>query len=165
MSTLSLAKNGHVLSSKCTKHIKAKYYIVKHYHHSGKINLQYCSTDDMWADVLTKLLQGSKFQVMQAFLMSCPVNYSEDPILTKAVVKQLLPVNILMKSWFPWTTASPQECVETKYLGSKVPPVNLGQISVLPDLKKKKVTWRDSHFPRHKSPPSIKPLRIQPTAE
>jgi hypothetical protein len=61
MSTLSLAKNGHVLSSKRTKHIKANYFFIKHYHHFGEIDLQYCPTDNMWADVLTKPLQGSKF--------------------------------------------------------------------------------------------------------
>jgi hypothetical protein len=61
MSTLSLAKNGHVSSSKHTKHIKAKYFFNKHSHHSGEIDLQYCPTNDMWADTLTKPLQGSKF--------------------------------------------------------------------------------------------------------
>ncbi len=97
MSTLSLAKNGLVLSSKCTKHIKAKYFFIKHYHHSGKLNLQYCPTDDMWADILTKPPQGSKFSKMQAFLMNCPVNYSEDPVSTNSAVKQPLPVNIPMR--------------------------------------------------------------------
>ena len=92
MSTLLLAKNGHVLSSKHTKHIKAKYNFTKHYHCSGKIDLQYCPTDDMWADVLTKPLQGSKFCIMQAFLMNCPVNYFEDPVSTQAAVKQPLPI-------------------------------------------------------------------------
>jgi hypothetical protein len=61
MNTLSLAKNGHDLSSKHTKHVKAKYFFIKHYHHSGEIDLQYCLTDNMWADVLMKPLQGSKF--------------------------------------------------------------------------------------------------------
>jgi hypothetical protein len=158
MSTLSLAKNGHVLSSKCTKHIKAQYFFIKHYHHSGEIDLQYCPTDSMWADILTKSLQGSKFQMMRAFLMNCPVNYSENSVLTKAAVKQPLLDDIPMKPQFPWTAASPWDCVE-------VPHVNRELISVLPDFGKKKVMWKDSHFPRHKSPPSIKPPRIRPTAE
>jgi hypothetical protein len=61
MSTLSLAKNGHILSSKFTKHIKAKYFFIKHYHHSGEIDLRYYPTDNMWADILIKPLQGAKF--------------------------------------------------------------------------------------------------------
>jgi len=34
MSTLSLAKNRYVSSSKQTKHIKAKYFFIRHYHTS-----------------------------------------------------------------------------------------------------------------------------------
>jgi hypothetical protein len=37
MSTLSLAKNGYVSSSKRTKHIKAKYLYIRHYHKSGEL--------------------------------------------------------------------------------------------------------------------------------
>jgi hypothetical protein len=59
MSTLSLAKNGYVSSSKRTKHIKAKYFFVRHYNNTGEIDLQYCPTEKMWADVLTKPLQGA----------------------------------------------------------------------------------------------------------
>ena len=36
----------------------------------------------MWADVLTKPLQDEKFQLMRAFLMNCPIDYSEDPVIT-----------------------------------------------------------------------------------
>ncbi len=78
MSTLSLAKNGYVSSSKRTKHIKAKYFFVRHFHKTGEFDLQYCPTEQMWADVLTKPLQGAKSRLMHAFLMNCPLDYSED---------------------------------------------------------------------------------------
>jgi hypothetical protein len=39
MSTLSLVKNGHNSSSKCTKHIKANYFFICHYHNSGELEL------------------------------------------------------------------------------------------------------------------------------
>jgi hypothetical protein len=42
MSTLSLAKNGYLSSSKHSKHIKVKYFFVKHYHNSGDMTLTYC---------------------------------------------------------------------------------------------------------------------------
>ena len=61
MSTLSLAKNGYISSSKRTKHIKAKYFFVCRYHNASEIDLQYCPTEQMWADVLTKPLQGAIF--------------------------------------------------------------------------------------------------------
>ena len=32
----------------------------------------------MWADILTKLLQGAKFRVMRAGLMKCPLEYCEN---------------------------------------------------------------------------------------
>jgi hypothetical protein len=62
MSALLLEKNGRVLSSRCTKHIKAKYFLIKDYYDAGKINIRFCATDKMWADMLTKPLQGQKFR-------------------------------------------------------------------------------------------------------
>jgi hypothetical protein len=79
MSTLSLEKNGRTSSSKRTKHIKAKYFSIQHYHQTKEIDLRYCPTDNMWANVLTKPLQGSKFQQMRAILMNCQVDYNEEP--------------------------------------------------------------------------------------
>jgi len=61
MSSLLLEKNGRVSSSKHTMHIKAKYFLIKDYYDYGEIDLWYCPTDVMWANVLTKLLQGQKF--------------------------------------------------------------------------------------------------------
>jgi hypothetical protein len=72
MSALSLEKNGRVLSSRHTKHIKAKYFLIKNYYDAGKINVEFCPTDKMWADVLTKPLQGQKFRDMRAFVQNCP---------------------------------------------------------------------------------------------
>ena len=57
MSTLSLAKNGCVSSSKRTKHIKAKYFFIRHYHNAQELDLRYCPTEQLWADVLTKPLR------------------------------------------------------------------------------------------------------------
>jgi hypothetical protein len=54
--SLSLEKNGRISSSKRMKHIKAKYFLIKDYYVSGEIDLGYCLTDVMWADVLTKPL-------------------------------------------------------------------------------------------------------------
>jgi hypothetical protein len=60
MSTLLLEKNGQVSSSKQSKHIKVKYFLIKDYYDAGEVDLRNCSTDTMWAGVLTKLLQGQK---------------------------------------------------------------------------------------------------------
>jgi hypothetical protein len=78
MSSLSLEKNERVSSSKRTKHIKAKYFLIKDYYDSGEIDLRYCPTDVMWADVLTKPLQRQKFRDMRAFLQNCSRDYDGD---------------------------------------------------------------------------------------
>jgi hypothetical protein len=56
MSVLLLEKNGHILSSKQTKHIKARYFLIKDYYDAGEIDVKIFPTNEMWADVLTKPL-------------------------------------------------------------------------------------------------------------
>jgi len=174
MSTLSLAKNGYVSSSKCTKHIKAKYFFIRHYHNAQELELRYCPTEQMWANVLTKPLQGSKFRQMHAFLMNCPADYAEDiqflpsdnPLLnpthsstptnsvpylspSPSITPSLLP----MKPRISWIAPSSQGCVETPIpLTSSTRPV----IGIPPSVTQK-VTWKDALF----SP--VVPLRVQPT--
>jgi hypothetical protein len=65
-------------SSKRTKHIKAKYFLIKDYYNAGEIDLQYCPTGQMWADVLTQPLQGQSFRDMQAFFQNCSRDYNDD---------------------------------------------------------------------------------------
>jgi hypothetical protein len=78
MSALSLEKNGRISSSKRTKHIKAKYFLIKDYYDAGEIDVKFFPTDNMWADVLTKPLQGQKFRDMRAFLQNCPRDHDDD---------------------------------------------------------------------------------------
>jgi hypothetical protein len=78
MSALSMEKNGRVSASKRSKHIKAKYFLIKDYYDAKEIDLKYCPTESMWADVLTKPLQGQKFRDMRAFLQNCPHDYDDD---------------------------------------------------------------------------------------
>ena len=78
MSALSLEKNGRMSSSKRTKHIKAKYFLIKDYYDAGEVDLRYCPTGEMWADVLTKPLQGQLFRDIQAFLQNCSRDYDDD---------------------------------------------------------------------------------------
>ena len=78
MSAMSLEKNGRVSSSKRTKHIKAKYFLIKDYYDAEEIDIKFCPTDEMWADILTKPLQGQRFRDMRAFLQNCPRDYDDD---------------------------------------------------------------------------------------
>ena len=39
------------------------------------MTVEYCPTDEMWADILTKPLQGDPFQKMRSMLMNMPEHY------------------------------------------------------------------------------------------
>jgi hypothetical protein len=85
MSALLLEKNGRVSSSRRSKHIKAKHFLIRDYYDAGKIDIRFCAPDKMGADVLTKPLQGQKFRDMQAFLQNCPQDYNGDNKLKKSM--------------------------------------------------------------------------------
>ncbi len=70
--------NSRMSSSQRTTNIKAKYFLIKDYCDAGVINVKFCPTDQMWADILTKPLQGQKFRDMWVFLQNCPQNYEDD---------------------------------------------------------------------------------------
>ena len=74
---MSLEKNGRISASHRCKHIRAKYFLIQDRYACGDVDLEYCPTNEMWADVLTKPLQGDKFRQMRAMLMNCPINYTE----------------------------------------------------------------------------------------
>ncbi len=78
ISTQLLIKNGKMSSRKKTNHIKAKFFFIKDRVDNGEIRVKDSPTEEMWADIMTKPLQGTAFRVMRAELMNCPVNY-EDP--------------------------------------------------------------------------------------
>ena len=144
MSALSLEKNGRISSSKRTKHIKAKYFLIKDYYNAGEIDVKFCPTEQMWADVLTKPLQGAKFRLMRAFLMNCPIDYYDDPDLNPTAIPTSNPIKPSVtsppriNSSLPFvptdkptdnpmkhrslrSTPSSRGCVETKSHGTKVP--------------------------------------------
>ena len=113
----------------------------------------------MWADVLTKPLQGAKFCVMRAFLMNCPVDYCEEPPFIPSPHPTLAPATISppksvslflpspnksvapVKPRVPLTTPSVRGCVGTKGVKSTDTPTDA-------PTPHKKVSWRDTLFPR-----------------
>jgi hypothetical protein len=115
ISTQLLIKNGKMSSGKKAKHIKAKFFLIKDRVDDGEIKVIDSPTEVMWADIMTKPLQGTAFRVMRAELMNCPVNY-EDPTEEEAKeTKRTQPISALkMVTWksdvaSPFKT--PQECV------------------------------------------------------
>ena len=59
---IAIAKNS--VSHSQTKHIDIKYYYVKEAVQSGIVNLKYCPTEEIIADILTKPLSKRKFTLL-----------------------------------------------------------------------------------------------------
>ena len=58
MSAMLLEKNGRASSSSRTKHIDIKYFFIQDWIERGDIGLEYCHTENMVANFMTKPLQG-----------------------------------------------------------------------------------------------------------
>jgi hypothetical protein len=108
-------KNGWFLSRKRPKHIKAKFFFIKDRIDSGEMGVEYQTTEEMWADVFTKPLQGTTLRQMHAKLMNCKVNYEEDKVefeqsIAKANdTRKAIPVTGRVTRQGP--TQTMQECV------------------------------------------------------
>ena len=76
--TLRLMTNGRLSSTKRTKHIHARYFLVKDYIERGEINAVHCPAETMWADVLNKPKQGASFRLDRSHLMNVPTDYDDD---------------------------------------------------------------------------------------
>ena len=115
-SAILLETNGKFSSSKRTKHIKTRFFFIKDKIASGELEVQHCPTGIMWADILTKPLQGKAFYEMRAKLMGCPV-YWEDDFAWDTEIAQI-DKDKTVPSWGVLSyknmvkTTSPQECVE-----------------------------------------------------
>ena len=77
-STMRLIFNGRASSTKRTRHLNVKLFHIKDVIARGDLSVEYCPTEEMWADVLTKPLQGRAYRVMRSKLMNCPVDYVDE---------------------------------------------------------------------------------------
>ena len=78
-SVILLEKNGRASSSRCTKHIKIRYYYVADCIAKGDLTIVWCPTQRMITDFLTKPLQGRIFIQFRDVLMGAvPMWYDVD---------------------------------------------------------------------------------------
>jgi hypothetical protein len=118
ISTQLLIKNGRMSSGKKTKHIKAKFFFIKDRVDDGEMKVVDCPTKEMWADIMTRPLQGTAFQLMRAELMNCNVNY-EDPPEEEESGPVTSRKTVSWKSVVSTTFETPQECVrQNRNLGA-----------------------------------------------
>ena len=69
-SAILLENNGKLSSSSRTKHINVRYFFVKDCIERKELEIQWCGTDDMWADIHTKPLQGKKFVEFRKIILN-----------------------------------------------------------------------------------------------
>ena len=65
-------------ASKNSKHIKNGFFLITDKIAQEELEVQHKGTDEMWADMNTKPLQGMKFQVMRAQVMGIAVEYDDN---------------------------------------------------------------------------------------
>ena len=69
-SAILLENNGKASSSSRTKHINVRYFFVKDCVERKELCIEFCGTDEMWADFYTKPLQGWKFEVFRKIILN-----------------------------------------------------------------------------------------------
>ena len=102
-STMLLARNGRLSSTKNTRHIDIRYYFITDHIKKGRVRVAHCPTTHMIADCLTKALQGAKFREFRNHLLNisepmqdgagqeCVETPWERPALGSAMVQQVAP--------------------------------------------------------------------------
>ena len=75
--TILLATRGSPTSER-SRHIKIRFFFIKQFLDSKEMELHYCATDQMIADVLTKPLKGSYFQRLRDYLLGYTLFGSTD---------------------------------------------------------------------------------------
>ena len=69
MSSILLEKNGRKSAGQRSRAINIRYFFVSDQVEKGNLDIEYCPTDDMTADFMTKPLQGEKFLKFRAEVM------------------------------------------------------------------------------------------------
>ena len=68
-SAILLETNGKRSSSKRTRHLNIRYFFLTDQQEKGNLEIQYCPTDAMVGDYMTKPLQGNKFIQFREMIM------------------------------------------------------------------------------------------------
>ena len=68
-STILLIENGKKSSSKRTRAVNIRYFFLTDQREKGNLSVEYCPTDDMLGDYMTKATQGKKFQQFRRAIM------------------------------------------------------------------------------------------------
>jgi hypothetical protein len=79
ISAMQLEKNGKASSGPRTRHINIRYFFVTDRVNKKEVEMIYCPTGDMVADLLTKPLQGSQFKKFRDMILNIQEDASRTP--------------------------------------------------------------------------------------
>lgn len=68
-SSILLETNGRTSAGKRSRAINIRYFFVTDQVEKGNVTIEYMPTDEMWADFMTKPLQGEKFRKFRALIL------------------------------------------------------------------------------------------------
>jgi hypothetical protein len=77
-SMMCLKVNRSFSSSKCTKHINCCCFFICEKNAEGDLEVLYCPTGIMWANIFTKPKQGGPICLDRSHLMNISINYNDD---------------------------------------------------------------------------------------
>ena len=71
-SSIRLERNGKASSTKRTRHLNIRYFLITDKLERKEVSaIEYCPTEEMLGDILTKPLQGSLFKKFRNAIMGC----------------------------------------------------------------------------------------------
>ena len=73
-SAMLLEKNGQKSAGKRSRHLNIRFFFVTDQAAKHRISIEYCPTDEMIADYMTKPLHGKKFQQFRKAIMNLPTH-------------------------------------------------------------------------------------------
>ena len=85
MSTIRLAENGRASVGKRSRHLNIKYFFITDLIRNKQVSVQYCPTDEIQADYMSKPVTGRKFHHDRRILMNLP---NTDTTLFTGVCRQ-----------------------------------------------------------------------------
>jgi len=87
-SSILLERNGKLSSGKRTKHINVRYFFITDRISKGEVRVEWCPTNQMVADFMTKPLQGTIFKKFRDLIMGSLSMDEAAKLLTRDAVKE-----------------------------------------------------------------------------
>mgnify|MGYP005863156433 CR=1 FL=1 len=85
-SAMLLETNGRTSAGKRSRHLNIRYFFVADQQQQGRLHIEYCPTDQMIGDYMTKPLHGTKFNDFRRLIMNLPMSSAAQLMMAACVV-------------------------------------------------------------------------------